>query len=111
MSKTYRTLLSRYAEDDLVEIIDYYQINNPVYAEKLLRILENKINELKKYPERGRVVPELEDQNIIEYRESIEGYYRIIYAIQDNTVVIHTILDGRRDLEELLISKLMRYYS
>jgi len=111
MNKTYKTIFSRYAEDDLIEIIEYFQSMNPGYAEKLVSIIDNRVNELKKYPERGRVVPELEEQNICEYREVIEGNYRIIYAIQDNTVIVHTIIDGRRDFEELIINKLMRYYS
>ena len=111
MSKVYQPVFSRYSEDDLIEIIEYYQQMNSEYAEKLLVRLEERVRELKDYPERGRVVPELEKQNIVEYRELIEGNYRIIYSIQDSTIIIHTILDGRREIEDLLISKLMRYYS
>jgi len=48
---------------------------------------------------------------VVEYRELIEGNYRIIYVIQDSMVVIHAILDSRRNLEELLMQKLMRFYS
>ena len=110
MSKAYKTVFSRYAEDDLIEIIEYYQQKNTEYAIKLLNTLEERVKELKNYPERGRVVPELEKQNIVEYRELIEGNYRIIYSIQDSTVIIHTILDGRREIEDILINKLMRYY-
>ena len=62
------------------------------------------------FPEQGRVVPELEQQNIIDYRELIQGNYRIIYAIQEHTVIIHTIIDSRRNLEDLIIKKLMRKY-
>ena len=111
MSALYKTIFSRYAEDDLIEILDYYSSINPEYSLKLLDTLEKRVGELKKYPERGRLVPELEKQNIIEYRELIEGNYRIIFAIQDKTVIIHTIIDGRRDFEELIMNKLMRYYS
>ena len=110
MSKNYKTVFSRYAEDDLTEIIDYYIPINTDYAEKLLNVFEKRISELKKYPERGRIVPELEEQNINDYRELIEGNYRIIFAIQENTVIIHTIIDSRRNVEEIIISKLMRYY-
>ena len=111
MSKTYTPVFSRYAEDDVKEIIEYYLYKNPDYAGKLLAALEGEVQKLKELPERGRVVPELEKQNIVEYRELIEGNYRIIYSIQETAVIIHTILDGRRDIEEILINKLMRYYS
>jgi toxin ParE1/3/4 len=111
MSKRYKTIISRYAEDDLVEILEYYTAKNEVYAHKLLMVFEKRVEEVKEYPERGRVVPELEKQNILEYRELIEGNYRIVYAIEDKNVTIHTILDSRRNLEELLIKKLLRMYS
>ena len=111
MSKYYRTLISRYAEDDLIEIIGYYNEKNEAYAQKLLIKIETRVEELKSLPERGRVVPELKKQNILEYRELIEGNYRIIYAIEDSIVTIHTILDSRRNLEDLLLKKLLRMYS
>jgi toxin ParE1/3/4 len=108
---TYKTVFSRYAEDDLIEILDYHSSINPEYSLKLIETLEKRVSELKRYPERGRIVPELERQNIVDYREIIEGNYRIIFAIQDNTVIIHTIIDGRRNFEELIMNKLMRFYS
>ena len=111
MSKLYKTVLSRYAEDDLEEILDYYFSRNVEYARKLLDLFELRIEKLKELPERGRIVPELEKQNILEYRELIEGNYRIIYAIEDNRVIIHCTVDSRRNLEELLIKKLLRMYS
>ncbi|MFP4383811.1 MAG: type II toxin-antitoxin system RelE/ParE family toxin [Spirochaetia bacterium] len=110
MSKKYKTIISRFAEDDLYEIIDYHKSINIDFAEKLLVSIEDKIKNLKLFPEQGRVVPELEQQNIIDYRELIQGNYRIIYAIQEHTVIIHTIIDSRRNLEDLIIKKLMRKY-
>jgi len=111
MSKHYKTIISRYAEDDLIEILEYYNAKNEAYSKKLLIAFENRVEELKEFPERGRVVPELERQNIVEYRELIEGNYRIIFAIEDKNVIIHTIIDSRRNIEELLIKKLLRMYS
>ena len=110
MKKEYKTFISRYAEDDLIEIIVYFYSINQEFSTKLLITIENKIDTLKTFPEQGRIVPELEKQNISVYRELIEGNYRIIYSIQDEIVYIHTIVDSRRNLEEILIKKLMRYY-
>jgi len=108
--KVFKVIISRFAEEDLVEILDYFNEINPEYSYKLLLTLENRIKELKIIPERGRIIPELEKQNIINYRELIEGNYRIVYAVQDETVIIHTIIDGRRNFEEIIINKLMRSY-
>ena len=41
--------------------------------------------------------------------EIIEGLYRIVYEIREKDVVIHTIIDSRRNFDEVLIAKLMRY--
>ena len=111
MPKTYKAIFSRYAEDDLVEIVEYYRQINPEYALKLLETIETRVNELKKFPERGRIVPELEEQHILDYRELIEGNYRLVYAVQEDMVVIHTILDGRRNFGELIINKLVKHYA
>jgi toxin ParE1/3/4 len=108
--KEYKTVFSRYAEIDLIEILDYYQEMNPTYTKKILDRVEKRIEDLKQFPERGRVVPELERQNIMNYRELIEENYRIIYSIESNSVIIHSILDSRRNLEELLVRKFMYYY-
>ena len=41
--------------------------------------------------------------------EIIQGLYRIVYEIREKDVVIHTIIDSRRNFDEVLIAKLMRY--
>ena len=110
MRKNYKTIISRFAEDDLFVILDYYKSINFEFAKQLLGSIEDKIKKLKSFPKQGRIVPELEQQNIIDYRELIEGNYRIIYAIHENTVIVHTIIDSRRNLEDLIIKKLMRNY-
>ena len=59
-------------------------------------------------PERGRIPPELERIGVYEYLEIHVKAYRIIYQIIDNDVFIHCILDGRRDLLELLEYRILR---
>lgn len=39
----------------------------------------------------------------------MQGLYRIVYEIREKDVVIHTIIDSRRNFDEVLIAKLMRY--
>lgn len=92
-------IVSRFAEDDLDEIV-----------EKVILEFEENVMSLKEYPKSGRIVPELEKQGILQYRELIQGYYRIIYEISDDKVIVHTIIDGRRNFEDIIISKLSRYY-
>jgi len=108
MEKTYNVIISHLAELDLNEIIEYYINVNENYVEKIILQFEDKISNLSHFPEIGRIVPELEKQNILHYRELIEGNYRIIYEIQECKVIVHTIIDARRNFEELIIRKLLR---
>ena len=71
---------------------------------------EENVESLQNHPKSGRIVPELERQSITKYRELIQEYYRIVYEISGNKVIVHTIIDGRRNFEEIIISKLSRYY-
>ncbi len=103
-------IVSRFAEDDLNEIIEYYFSLSQNYVEKLISEFEKNIMSLQRHPKSGRVVPELEKQGILRYRELIQEYYRILYEISDNKIIVHTIIDGRRNFEDIIISKLSRYY-
>ena len=103
-------IVSEFAEEDLYEIADYYFSRSPDYVERIISEFEENVMSLQKHPKRGRVVPELERQGITRYRELIQEYYRIVYEISDKKVIIHTIIDGRRNFEEIIISKLSRYY-
>ena len=104
-------IISDFAEDDLNEIADYYFSLNPNYVEKIISEFEENVMSLQNHPKSGRIVPELEHQGITQYRELIQDYYRIIYEISEKKVIVHTIIDGRRNFEEIIISKLSRYRS
>ena len=101
--------VTKFAEDDLDEIVEYYNLLSPSYVEKTISEFEKNIMSLKSSPKSGRVVPELARQGIENYRELIQGYYRIIYEIIGTIVYIITIIDGRRNFERVIIEKLTRY--
>jgi toxin ParE1/3/4 len=44
----------------------------------------------------------------MEFREIHFKPYRIIYQIIDKRVFVHCVLDGRRDLQELLERRMLR---
>ena len=103
-------IVSQFADDDLSEIVEYYFSLNPNYVENIVSEFETNVLSLQQYPKRGRIVPELDRQGISQYRELIQGYYRIVYEISGEKVIVHTIIDGRRNFEDIIISKLSRYY-
>ena len=108
--KTEEIIISEFAEADLDEIASYYSSRSPNYVERIISEFEENVLPLQKHPKSGRIVPELEHQGISKYRELIQEYYRIVYEIPGNKVIVHTIIDGRRNFEETIISKLSRYY-
>ena len=103
-------IISEFAEDDLDEIAAYYFSRSPDYVGRIISEFEENVESLQKHHKSGRIVPELERQGITKYRELIQEYYRIIYEISGNKIIVHTIIDGRRNFEEIIISKLSQYY-
>ncbi len=102
----YKIIISCFAENDLKEIINYFIEVNPEYAIDLLLKIKSKIFALREFPERGKVVPELEQQGIIKYRQILEGNYRIIYSVKKLEVNVLVVVDSRRELEKILMTKL-----
>lgn len=64
---------------------------------------------LERWPQRGRVVPELLAFGITSWRELVAKPYRLVYRIEDRDVFIDGVLDARRDLEELLVERLLTH--
>jgi toxin ParE1/3/4 len=96
------------AKTDLEEIVLYIARNS-------IEIAEIKYNELKlatmkliDFPKSGRVIPELEEQNIFTYRELIVSPWRIMYKVDAERIYILAILDGRRNIEDILLKRQLR---
>jgi len=106
MSKTYKINWANVAENDLIEIIEYISIESPADALKILQKIKKMASSLHSLPERGRVVPELQDQGILIYREIVIPPWRIIYRISDHDVYVLTVLDARRNVEDILLKRL-----
>ena len=97
------------AKQDLLRLHSYVAAGDSVAkADKLIDDLQKACSRLKTVPERGRILPELERIGIREFREIILKPYRIIYGIVKSRVFVYCILDGRRDLQDLLEERLLR---
>jgi len=108
MSQRYRVVVPPSVKQDLKEIIEYHHEVNQAYSRKLFNKVIARVRELETFPEKGRVVPELRDHNIIDYKELIEDHFRIVYRIYFGEVLLISVIDGRRNVEEVLIQKLKR---
>ena len=96
------------AEADLREIVLHIAEESPARAGKILEEIAEKVSGLSRFPERGRIVPELRDQGIFLYRELIHSPWRIIYRIEEDKVYVLSVLDSRRNVEDLLLKRLIR---
>jgi len=81
--------------NDLDNIAEYISKNSYKYAKITLNKIFSKVEILKTNPKIGRIVPELQDE---QFRELINGNYRIIYKIIDFSIEILTIHHSSRDL-------------
>jgi addiction module RelE/StbE family toxin len=103
----YLVNMAQNAENDLNEILLYIAQNNPQNAIKIMEKIQARINTLDHFPYRGSFVPELLARNIKDYRQLIEPPWKIIYKIDDDVVNILAIIDSRRNLQDLLLKKLL----
>ena len=96
------------ARQDVLEIVDYIASDAPINAAKVLERLEARAASLNRFPERGRVTPELRHLGITSIRELIENPWRIVYEFSGSEVLIVGVLDSRRDLQSMLLERLLR---
>jgi toxin ParE1/3/4 len=109
MTKRFEVFLLDNAEKDIDEIYRYVRRHDSVEkAEGLSQNIEQVILGLHTSPLRGHYPPELERLGVLEYREVFFKPYRIIYEVAGASVFIHCVLDGRRDLRDILQQRLLR---
>jgi len=106
MNKKYEVIWSNVAENDLKNIIEYIADDSPSNAFKIFKNIKQKASSLYRLPKRGRIVPELRDQGILQYRELIIPPWRILYRISENNVYVLSVLDSRRNIEDILLKRL-----
>jgi plasmid stabilization system protein ParE len=97
------------ARDDLFDILEFIAHNDPVDALRVLDRLERRAQSLARLPHRGRVVPELRRHGVTEFRELIEGPWRIVYVLRGAMISVVAVLDGRRRLEDILLDRFLRH--
>jgi toxin ParE1/3/4 len=94
------------AQADLDEILEYVASRDSYVAanglhDKLIRRIET----LGAHPLRCRIIPELRAVGVLDFRELILPPYRVCFRIHGKEVVLLGVLDGRRDLGELLLRR------
>ena len=78
------------------EIAAYIAMDKPSAAEDWIRGLFKAVAKLVRYPEIGRIVPEVQRADI---REIVYKSYRAVYR-QDGDISVLTVIHGRQLLDE-----------
>ena len=93
------------ARQDLKQIHDYIAKDSKFYAKKVSDEILEKSENLKLFPQMGRIVPEIGDPNV---RELIVYSYRLIYEILPEEIRILALIHGKRDFFSLNIAGLKK---
>jgi plasmid stabilization system protein ParE len=100
---------SENAARDLEDITRYLARESPATARRLFDRVRKWAATLERLPQRGRIVPELLEFGIDRWRELVARPYRLIYRVEGDTVFVDGLFDTRRDMEELLVERLITH--
>jgi len=107
MNSLYTVSWTKTARSDLLQIVKYLNAHSPAGAVSVFRVIKEKATELNEFAERARLVPELQCQGLFQYRELIISHWRLIYKIIGQSVCVLAVLDSRRNLEDILLQRLL----
>ena len=106
MDERFEVFWSPSAIRDLDDILDYVATSRGADAAVQLHSnIVGRVSTLSHLPKRARIVPELKEVGIREYRELILAPYRIPFHISGKVVAVLGVFDGRRELSELLLKR------
>jgi len=107
MKKSYHIIWTERAEKDLLTIVSYIARKHPSNAVNILRKIKKATSRLYHTPTRGRMIPELQEQGVLQYRELVITPWRVMYKISGKSVFIMSVLDSRQNIEDILLERLL----
>ena len=105
--KKYSVVWTEDAVNDFDNIIGYIFKENETNAKNIYLAINGQCQDLDLFPFRGHIIPELQVLGFTYYRELIYKRWRIIYSIEGKDVYLLLIIDGRQDIEELLVQRVL----
>lgn len=86
------------AKEALKQIHDFIGNDSEFYSQKVVDDIILSTEQIEHFPNSGRIVPEILEENI---REIFIYSYRIIYEIGEANITILNIVHGSRDFKQL----------
>jgi toxin ParE1/3/4 len=106
--RRYRAVWADAAVADLEELVTFVADTSALEGERLLERTRRIAQRLESLPNRGHIVPEFLRFGIGGWRELVAKPYRLVYRVTGDTVTVAALFDGRRDLEDVLLERLLR---
>ncbi|MCL2412329.1 MAG: type II toxin-antitoxin system RelE/ParE family toxin [Treponema sp.] len=104
----HKIIWSEDAGNELIEIISYIKYNTgKITAEKIYNKILNEVNRISENPEGRRISPLLKEFGINFIHQFNINPWIVYYKADNNKMEIISIIDGRRNLEEILYKKIM----
>ena len=106
---SYRVVIAADARQDMSVLYGYIATHDSIAnADLILSALQEACGTLREQPTRGKIPAEMQLLGVTAYREIRFKAYRIVYRIEERTVVIYGVADGRRDMQSFLHRRLVR---
>jgi plasmid stabilization system protein ParE len=106
---TVTVILLQSAETDLRELKSYLVENSGQAAwQQSYTKIKDTIARVAAPPRMGGIPNELTTLNLVQYRQVLSGMNRIIYELRGGTAFVHIICDTRKDLQTLLMSRILK---
>jgi toxin ParE1/3/4 len=105
--RRYNVIWTEPATRDVERLAAYLSADSPMRAEEILERIVSRAQSPQSSPERGRTPPELRSIGDRTWREIQETPWRIVYRIAGRRIEIHAVFDGRRDLEDVLLERIL----
>jgi toxin ParE1/3/4 len=96
------------AQRDLADIVDFIARDSEINAEAVLDRLHAQALSLDLFAERGRRIPELAGgsrSRRANWSELLVRPWRIVYAVDGDSVLVLAVVDGRRDFRAWLAGR------
>ena len=96
------------AARDVHDIVDRLASESRTAALRFVDRVDHAVRELESALGLGRIVPELDRHGVRLYRELILSPWRVVYRYERDHVYVLVVIDGRRNVEDVLLRRLLR---
>ena len=104
----YEIIWSKDAGDELAEIISFIKYNTgKITARKVYSRIMNEVKRVSENPAGRRIAPLLKEFGINYIHQLNISPWILFYKVEKNRMEIISIIDGRRNLEEILYKKMI----